>query len=251
MQQEVLWFQLCLLLWEARDKVRRDPHSGMCPSHPPSHQLLGSCKIHHFPSTHAGGNNDNKNKIRMTPFPRQGGAERERALGNGLDFTASPGKRDFSERKSPPRACPLCLQKQGPLSAFPLSLDLVRGVVVLPLSSCKSSRFVIPAAGSVFPDSLASFKENLQSSNNVELEIFSSYLVLHYCDCFLLIDRPAFANTQDPWRIARDKYNPALACVCMLCPTELGGATSTPASETQLPWRDGGKIGSWFLCRAV
>lgn len=119
MQQEVLWFQLCLLLWEARDKVRRDPHSGMCPSHPSSHQLLGSCKIHHFPSTHAGGNNDNKNKIRMTPFPRQGGAERERALGNGLDFTASPGKRDFSERKSPPRACPLCLQKQVLSQPFP------------------------------------------------------------------------------------------------------------------------------------
>lgn len=58
--------------------------------------------------------------------------------------------------------------------------------------------------GSAFPASLASFKENPQSLNNVELEIFSSYLILHYFDCFLLIDRAAFANTWDPQRIAAD-----------------------------------------------
>jgi len=190
----------------------------MCPSHPPSHQLLGSCKNHHFPSPHPGGNNDNKNKIRTTPFPRAGGAGRERDLGNGLDFTAPPSKRDFSERKLPPPACPLCLQKRGPLSAFPLSLDLTRGAAVLPLPPCNSSRFVIPAAGSAFPASLASFKENPQSLNNVELEIFSSCLILHYCDCFLLIGIAAFANTQDPWRIASGLSSPALTHVLTLSP---------------------------------
>lgn len=223
----------------------------MYPSHPPSHRLSGSCKIHHFPSTHPGGNNDNKNKIRTTPIPRLGGAGRERALGNGLDFTASPGKRDFSERKSPPPACPLCLQKRGPLSAFPLSLDLVGGAAVLPLPPCERSRFVIPAVGSAFPASLASFKENPQSHNNVELEILSSYLILHYCDCFLLIDRAAFANTQDPWRIASGRSSPTLAHVRTPSPTERGGAMSPPASKTQLPGRDGEKTGSWFLCPSV
>lgn len=154
-----------------------------------------------------------------------------------MDFTTSPGKRDFSERKSPPRACPLCLQKRGPLSAFPLSLNLVRGAALLSLPPCKRSRFVIPAAGSVFPASLASFKEKPQSPNNIELETFSSCLILHYCDCFLLIDRPAFAKTQDPQRIASGQYSPALTHVCMLSPAEHGGVSTSPASEAQLPWK--------------
>lgn len=57
------------------------PRSGMRLSHPPSHQFSGSCKIHYFPSTHPGGNNDNKNKIRTTPFPRLGGREGNELLG--------------------------------------------------------------------------------------------------------------------------------------------------------------------------
>lgn len=165
-----------------------------------------------------------------------------------MDFTASPGKRDFSERKSPPPACPLCLQKRGPLPAFPLSLDLVGGAAVLPLPPCKRSRFVIPAASSAFPASLASFKENPQSPDSVAVEIFPSYLIFHYCDCFLLIDRAAFANAWDPWRIASGRSSPALAHVRTPSPAGHGGATSSPASETQLPRRDGDKTGSWFLC---
>lgn len=167
-----------------------------------------------------------------------------------MDFTASPGKRDFSERKSPPPACPLCLQKQGPLSAFPLSLDLIGGAAVLPLPSCKRSRFVLPAVGSAFPDSLASFKENSQSPNNVELEIFSSCLILHYCDCFLLIDRDAFANTQEPWTIASGRSSPTLAHVNTLSSTKHAGATSSPVPKHSFSSGNGGNTGSQFFCQA-
>lgn len=82
----MLWFQPCPLPWEAGEKVRGAPALACVPTHPPSHQLTGSCKIHHFPSTHPGGNNDNKNKIRTTPFPRLGGGGKGMSSWERLGF---------------------------------------------------------------------------------------------------------------------------------------------------------------------
>lgn len=108
---------------------------------------------------------------------------------------------------------------------------------------CERSRFASPAASSTFPASLASFKETPQSPDDVKLEIFSSYLMLHYCDCSLLIDRAAFANAQDPWRIASCIPSPALArgrcshgawwsCVCS------GTGRNTSPSSPKGQWGD-------------
>lgn len=91
------------------------PRSGMHPSHPPSHQLLGSCKTHHFPSTHPGGNNDNKNKIRTTPFPRLGGREGNKLL--GTSWISQPLLANVTfQRESRRHRLVLCVCRNGVLS---------------------------------------------------------------------------------------------------------------------------------------
>lgn len=206
----MLWFQPCPLPWEAGEKVRGAPALACVPTHPPSHRLTGSCKIHHFPSTHPGGNNDNKNKIRTTPFPRLGGWEGNELLGTAWISQPLLANVTF-QRESRRHRLLLCVCRNRVLSQpFPCHWILSEGLRSCHVP-CERSRFASPAAGSAFPASLASFKETPQSPDNVKLEIFSFYLMLHYCDCSLLIDRAAFANAQDPWRIARCVPSPALA----------------------------------------
>lgn len=156
-----------------------------------------------------------------------------------MDFTAYSGKRDFSERKSPPPASPLCLQKPGPLPAFPLSLDPVKGLQSCHVSAREACLLSLLQALHSQP-LLPHFKEAPWSPSDVKLEIFSSYSMFHYCDCSLLINRTAFANTQQSWRMAP---TPSHSCTHVLL---LQNTVQPLGNQSAF-----GKIWSWVFCQTA
>lgn len=185
----------------------------------------------------------------MILFPRLGGREGNKLLGTSW-ISQPPLANVTFQRESRRHWLVLCVCREGVLSQlFPCHWIWSEGLQSCHFPLAKETD-LSSLMGSAFPASLASFKENPQSLNNVELEIFSSYLILHYCDCFLLIDRAAFANTRDPQRIASSRHSPALKHMLTTSPTEHDRAAYSPAPETQFSWRDSGKIRNWFLCQA-
>lgn len=71
----MLWFQLCLVPWEAREKVRRDPALACIPHIPLPTNSWAAAKLTTFPALTQEGITIIKTKLEQLPSPDWGGGK--------------------------------------------------------------------------------------------------------------------------------------------------------------------------------